>query len=77
MVMDAVTRRITQESLERANKAIANDEIEGEEFEKVWNRLSEAYEGMEPPKTWKQIKRVTEAALDEGVPVYEDPADYS
>jgi hypothetical protein len=77
-LMDSATRRITQESLNRANEAIVNGEIEGAEFEVWWESLRRAYNGMQPPKTWQQIKRVTEAALDAENPnqVYDVPGDY-
>ena len=76
--MDSATRRITQECLNRANEAIGKDETAGAEFEVWWERLSRAYNGMQPPKTRQQTKRVTEAALDAEKPdeVYDVPGEY-
>jgi hypothetical protein len=61
--MNEVTRRITEEILGRADEAIGRGEAKGPKLDQCWKRLEKLNSGIVGPKSWEQIKKITEAAL--------------
>ncbi len=61
--MNEVTRRITNEILGRANGAIGRGEAKGPKLDQCWKRLEKLKGGIVGPKSWEQIKRISEALL--------------
>ena len=77
--MNEVTRRITSEILGRANEALGRGEAKGPKLDQCWNRLKKLNGGIAGPKSWEQIKRITEAFLAEGTVsnAYEIPDEHA
>ena len=62
--MNEVTRRVTKEILGRAEEAIERGEAKGPKLDQCWKRLEKLNGGIVGPKSWEQIRRIAESALN-------------
>ncbi len=61
--MNELTRTITKEILDQANKAIGRGETKGPKLDQCWKRFEKLNGGIVGLKSWEQIKRIAEAYL--------------
>jgi len=62
--MNEITRKIMEEILRRADEAIGRGEARGPKLDQCWKRLEKLNSGTVGPKSWEQIKKITEAVLE-------------